>query len=72
MVLRNSPGLVAGGKCLHNFVHPWFEFGQCKRLLQIRKWRRIPTHRLVILDAAPLGVHHDLRMRADHDLIDAL
>src|ERR1700738_3781603 len=52
--------LVSRGVSLHNFVHPGLELSECKRLLQIGKWRRILTHRLIILDGAPLGVHHDL------------
>src|SRR4030088_2362309 len=55
-----GPDLVSRGIGLHNFVHPRLELSERKRLLQIGKWRRILAHRLIILDAAPLGVHHDL------------
>src|ERR1700681_861723 len=50
-----------GCEGLHDLVDAGFKLGDRERLLKKRKWGRVLTHRLIVIDAAPLRIHRDLR-----------
>src|SRR5712672_3603363 len=53
--------LAGGCEGSHDLVDAGFELGDRERFLKKRKWGRILTHRLIIIDAPPLCIHRDLR-----------
>jgi len=53
--------LAGGCECSHDLVDAGFKLGNRERFLKKRKWGRVLTHRLIIIDAPPLCIHRDLR-----------
>src|SRR5258708_35836 len=53
--------LAGGCEGSHDLVDAGFKLGDRKRFLKKRKWGRVLTHRLIIIDAPPLRIHRDLR-----------
>ena len=45
---------------MHDLIDAGFKLGDRESLLKKRKWGRVLTHRLIIVDAPPLCVHRDL------------
>ena len=53
--------LAGGCEGSHDLVDAGFKLGDRERFLKKRKWARILTHRLIIIDAPPLCIRRDLR-----------
>src|SRR6266404_2329292 len=53
--------LAGGCEGSHDLVDAGFKLGDRERFLKKRKWGRVLTHRLIIIDAPPLCIHRDLR-----------
>src|SRR5437868_2843350 len=56
-----SAGVTRRRVRFDDLVHSGFKGGESERLLQEWRRARVPAHRLVILDRAPLRVHRHLR-----------
>src|SRR5260370_36701273 len=53
--------LAGGCEGSHDLIDAGFKLGDGERFLKKRKWGRVLTHRLIIIDAPPLCIHRDLR-----------
>src|SRR5712672_223651 len=53
--------LAGGCEGSHDFIDAGFKLGDREGFLKKRKWGRVLTHRLIIIDAPPLCIHRDLR-----------
>src|SRR5258707_424924 len=53
--------LAGGCEGSHDLIDAGFKLGDRERFPKKRKWGRILTHRLIIIDAPPLCIHRDLR-----------
>src|SRR5258707_4675790 len=53
--------LAGGCEGSHDLVDAGVKLCDRERFLKKRKWGRILTHRLIIIDAPPLCIHRDLR-----------
>src|ERR1700674_2616983 len=51
---------MLGHEVPHNLVDAGFKLGDLERFLKKRKWDRVLTHRLILIEAPPLRIHCDL------------